>query len=199
MCDEIKHITAELSGEPLPVNEPPKPRSRKKVPPVVARVTDADGQSVIVRTHTLSEERRYLKTDNCYRFSADELETTFITTGPGIFMKLSQYIIEADYPTGVIARLDQVSFDRGLTRRKSAQEDHYVRFDGTNYQLIQNFVAPYQTNKTRKGNKLNVATPQGSFSVADGDYIVKLPTGHLLKFTDSEFHELYDTLGWKAQ
>ncbi|KZU95918.1 hypothetical protein Lp19_1197 [Lactiplantibacillus plantarum] len=107
-------------------------------------------------------------------------------------MSLNEALAQDPEVSGLIGYKDASSNEKGYARRKTNPLDRYIKYTGNNLETIINFVKPLKAAKTKKGNKVQVNTPQGNVSLKETDYLVKLPNQRLLHFTGLEFQDLYD-------
>ncbi|MFT8337415.1 hypothetical protein [Schleiferilactobacillus harbinensis] len=213
VCDEINTITAALEGvtvaeaaraareeaEPLPEPEPapPKPSVQHRTPrmtPVIYDVVIA-GKKCLYRVTTRAQVQRLkAQADGrvLYPIALTVYNSTYLMNARNAAVSIASFLKSHPKASGRIAEMQPhlVRF-AGQSARQAGQKDQWLHYSGENQQAVIDFVAPCPAHPTKKGNKVQIVTSRGSFSLAPGNYVVKLPTGRILNFDETEFKALY--------
>ncbi|QEU47944.1 hypothetical protein FMM01_11860 [Schleiferilactobacillus harbinensis] len=218
VCDEINTITAALEGvtvaeaaraareeaKPLPEPEPEPPKPPKAKPPVQHRTPRMTpviydvviaGKKCLYRVTTRAQVRRLkAQADGrvLYPVAPAVYNTTYLMNARNAAVSIASFLKNHPKASGRIAEMQLRTIrSAGQSGRQAGQKDQWLHYSGENQQAVIDFVAPCQAHPTKKGNKVQIVTSRGSFSLAPGDYAVKLPTGRILNFDEAEFEALY--------
>ncbi|MBS0952999.1 hypothetical protein ABC426_00545 [Lactiplantibacillus plantarum] len=191
VCDEIKQIDAELeTGHTVPAIK--ERRKYRQYQPKVFEINEAAGVKSYMRITTQQQANKYLKAQQYKEISPVNYSTVYIINDNGSLLSLDEALSKDPEISGLIGYKDASSSEKGYAQRKSNPLDRYVKYTGNNLEMIVNFVKPLKAAKTKKGNKVQINTPQGNVSLQEGDYLIKLPNQRLLHFTKKEFQTLYN-------
>ncbi|EUJ42108.1 hypothetical protein [Brochothrix campestris] len=91
-------------------------------------------------------------------------------------------------------RIGEMAFSKvqSIKACKRKEADDFIFYDGENHDALMAFCLPSTTLKTRKGNKLQISTTRGSFSIAPGMYLTKNSLNRLDSYDKDEFEQIYD-------
>lgn len=191
VCDEIKQIDAALETGHTVVKTK-EPRKYLRYQSRVFEVTEANGVKSYVRITTQKQANKFLKTQQYKEIAPINYRSVYLINDNGSLLSLNEALAQDPEVSGLIGYKDASSNEKGYARRKTNPLDRYIKYTGNNLETIINFVKPLKAAKTKKGNKVQVNTPQGNVSLKETDYLVKLPNQRLLHFTGLEFQDLYD-------
>lgn len=114
----------------------------------------------------------------------------FIETKQDVFVSLET--IHSERRLGIIAKMGMSRYSSHCQRKV---QDRFIRYTGENLQEIIDFCSPFIAHKTKKNNKVAVMTSRGSFSISEGEVIVKNPFGNLEFYSREEFAYLFEVKG----
>ncbi|MCT3214125.1 hypothetical protein EFO90_06905 [Lactiplantibacillus plantarum] len=191
VCDEIKQIDAALETGHTVVKTK-EPRKYQRYQSKVFEITEANGVKSYVRITTQKQAAKFLKAQQYKEISPVNYRSVYLINDNGSLLSLNEALAQDPEVSGLIGYKDASSNEKGYARRKLNPLDRYIKYTGNNLETIVNFVKPLKAAKTKKGNKVQVNTPQGNVSLKETDYLVKLPNQRLLHFTGLEFQDLYD-------
>ncbi|MBS0937860.1 hypothetical protein [Lactiplantibacillus plantarum] len=191
VCDEINQIDAELeTGHAMPAEK--ERRKYRHYQPKIFELDEKNGGKSYLRVTTQQQANEYLKTRPHHAITPDQYSTIYLINDNGSLLNLVDALAKNPEITGLIGRKDAASSEKGYACRKEQSIDRYIKYTGNNLETIMNFVKPLKAAKTKKGNKVQINTPQGNISLQETDYLIKLPNERLLRFNDLEFQNLYD-------
>lgn len=191
VCDEINQIDAELeTGHAVSLVK--ERRKYRKYQPKIFEVSETNGSKSYLRITTQQQADKYLKDLTYQEITPDNFNTVYLINDNGSLINISEFLAQDPEITGLIGHKDAASSEKGYARRKVHPLDRYIKYTGNNLETIMNFVKPLKAAKTKKGNKVQINTPQGNISLQETDYLIKLPNERLLRFSDLEFQNLYE-------
>lgn len=116
-------------------------------------------------------------------------DSVFLESGEYGFVML-RTIVRKD-KTGRIGEksYSNITSMKECTRKKS---DDFIFYDGENHDEVIAFCGSSYGKQTKKGNKINVISNRGSFSMKPETYLTKNVVGQLDSYDKDEFEALYD-------
>ena len=119
----------------------------------------------------------------------NEWGTTYLESGKNGVVSL--LTISLKDMTGRVGEKNysQIKSIKACTRKES---EDFIYYDGENHDEINAFCEPFPAQRTKKGNKLQIVTKRGSFSIEPNTYLTKNILGRLDSYDKEEFELLYD-------
>jgi hypothetical protein len=192
ICTEINRITALLEGKTF--SDDNYRRSRTRYTPKIFFVETKTGEQLLYRVTTQRQEQTLLRDNEYHQLDQRDQDGFYLNSDNNALVSLGDFLRSNPKIKGLIATLQKMTLNKGEAVRKAHQPDRYIKYTGDNKNQVAHFVHPGSAKPTKKEDKLQIESLQGSFSIAPSDFLVKLKTGYLLRLSQDDFCALYTTI-----
>lgn len=104
---------------------------------------------------------------------------------------VSLEVIDKEEDEGLIGKKEPSEVTSKPTKCRQIIIEEVIRYDGTNHKELEDFCAPYEIKKTKRGNKVQINTKRGSIAAKPSNYVVRYQS-RIDVYTEAVFNELYE-------